>query len=94
MPLANHLSALPRIRHLIHIRHLIPINRLILTVHRLGMHRPPDFRQPAPPIQSPSSKGTTMRINPSDVLFLILSCFTLLAAALVIGGLAAHPFAG
>lgn len=35
-----------------------------------------------------------MRVNPSDVLFLILSCLTLLAAALVIGGLAACPFAG
>lgn len=35
-----------------------------------------------------------MRINPSDILFLTLSALTLLAAALVIGGLAAHPFAG
>ena len=35
-----------------------------------------------------------MRISPSDFLFLILSCLTLLAAALVIGGLAANPFAG
>lgn len=35
-----------------------------------------------------------MRISPSDVLFVILSTFTVLAAALVIGGLAAHPFAG
>ena len=33
-----------------------------------------------------------MRINPSDVLFLVLSTFVLLAAALAIGGLAAHPF--
>lgn len=33
-----------------------------------------------------------MRINPSDVLLLVLSAFVLLAAALVIGGLAAHPF--
>ena len=33
-----------------------------------------------------------MRINPSDVLFLVLSTFVLLAASLVIGGLAAHPF--
>lgn len=88
MPLANHLLALPRIRHLIH------ISRLILPAHQLGMPRPPDFRQPAPPIQSPSSKGTTMRISPSDILFLILSAATLLAAALVAGGLAAHPFAG
>lgn len=35
-----------------------------------------------------------MRINPSDVLFVILSASTLLAAALVIGGMMAHPFAG
>jgi hypothetical protein len=35
-----------------------------------------------------------MRISPSDVLFLILSALTLLAAALVAGGLAAHPFSG
>lgn len=35
-----------------------------------------------------------MRINPSDVLFLILSALTLLATALVAGGLAAHPFSG
>lgn len=35
-----------------------------------------------------------MRISPSDVLLVILSTFTVLAAALVIGGLAAHPFSG
>ena len=35
-----------------------------------------------------------MRTSPSDTIFLVLSCLTLLAAALVIGGLAAHPFAG
>ena len=35
-----------------------------------------------------------MRISPSDVLFLILSASTLLAAALVVGGLMARPFAG
>ena len=35
-----------------------------------------------------------MRISPSDVLFVILSFLTLLAAALVIGGLVAHPFSG
>ena len=34
-----------------------------------------------------------MRINPSDVLLPALTACTLLAAALVIGGLAAHPFA-
>lgn len=35
-----------------------------------------------------------MRINPSDDLFLILSTALLLMAALTLGGLAAHPFAG
>lgn len=35
-----------------------------------------------------------MRINPSDVLFLVLSTFTLLAAALLVGGLMARPFTG
>ena len=33
-----------------------------------------------------------MRINPSDILFLTLSAFLLLAAALTLGGLAACPF--
>lgn len=33
-----------------------------------------------------------MRISPSDVLLVILSTFTALVAALVIGGLMAHPF--
>lgn len=35
-----------------------------------------------------------MRTHPSDILFLILSAVTLLAAALVVGGLMASPFAG
>ena len=35
-----------------------------------------------------------MRISPSDIIFLILSASTLLAAALVAGGLAARPFSG
>lgn len=35
-----------------------------------------------------------MRINPSDILFLILSCPVLLLAAFTLGGLAAHPFSG
>lgn len=35
-----------------------------------------------------------MRINPSDILLIILSAITLLAAAFVVGGLMAHPFAG
>ena len=45
--------------------------------------------QPATPI----TKELTMRINPSDVLILAITACTLLAAALVIGGLSAHPFA-
>ena len=32
--------------------------------------------------------------NPSDILFAVLTCLTVLAAALVAGGLLAHPFAG
>lgn len=39
-----------------------------------------------------STKELTMRINPSDILFAILSIALLLAAAFVLGGLAAHPF--
>lgn len=35
-----------------------------------------------------------MRPDPSDILFVILSIALLLAAGLVLGGLAAHPFAG
>ena len=35
-----------------------------------------------------------MRINPTDVLLLVLSACTLLSACLVLGGLAARPFAG
>lgn len=35
-----------------------------------------------------------MRINPSDVLFLILSGLTMLLIAFVAGSLAACPFAG
>lgn len=35
-----------------------------------------------------------MRISPSDALFLILSTALLLLAALTLGGLVAHPFAG
>lgn len=34
-----------------------------------------------------------MNPSPSDVLLLALTACTILAAALVIGGLAAHPFA-
>lgn len=32
------------------------------------------------------------RLNPSDLLFLALSGLTLIIAAFVVGGLAAHPF--
>lgn len=35
-----------------------------------------------------------MNPSPSDVLLLALLAITLLAACLVLGGLAAHPFAG
>ena len=35
-----------------------------------------------------------MRIDPSDILSVILTTALLLASAFVIGGLAAHPFAG
>lgn len=35
-----------------------------------------------------------MTVRPHDILLVILTCLTLLAAALVTGGLAAHPFAG
>lgn len=34
-----------------------------------------------------------MRITPSDILFDILALTLMLAAGLVLGGLAAHPFA-
>lgn len=32
--------------------------------------------------------------DPSDILLLVLAACTLLSAGLVLGGLAAHPFAG
>lgn len=35
-----------------------------------------------------------MRLDLSNVIFCILSAALLLASALVLGGLAAHPFAG
>ena len=35
-----------------------------------------------------------MRISPSDILFAILATALLILAALTLGGLAAHPFAG
>lgn len=35
-----------------------------------------------------------MRISPSDILFAALTALTALTLALVLGGLAAHPFAG
>lgn len=36
----------------------------------------------------------TFRPSPSDILFSALSLALLLASAFVLGGLAAHPFAG
>lgn len=35
-----------------------------------------------------------MRIDPSDILFLVLATALLTATAFTLGGLAAHPFAG
>lgn len=35
-----------------------------------------------------------MRIDPSDIMFSVLALTLLLAAGFVLGGLAAHPFAG
>lgn len=35
-----------------------------------------------------------MRLSPSDILLAVLSLALLLASGLVLGGLAAHPFAG
>ena len=46
--------------------------------------------QPATPI----TKELTVRVDPSDILFAVLALTLLLAAGLVLGGLAAHPFAG
>lgn len=48
----------------------------------------------APASTATSTKELAMRINPSDILFAILSLALLLSAGLVLGGLAAHPFAG
>lgn len=33
-------------------------------------------------------------LDPSDILFLVLSVLVLLLTGLTVGGLAAHPFAG
>lgn len=43
---------------------------------------------------TPVSPRPRLRLRPSDVLLLVLSALTLLAACLVLGGLAARPFAG
>lgn len=48
----------------------------------------------ATPSTDTSTTELTMRIDPSDILFAILALTLLLAAGLVLGGLAAHPFAG
>lgn len=34
-----------------------------------------------------------MRINPSDILFIILTLCLIILVAFTLGGLAAHPFA-
>lgn len=81
MPLANHLLTLPRIRHLIHISRLT-LRSLPAPDHTHDHH-----------LHHPSHEGLTMRVNPSDILFIILTlCLTVLAA-FTLGGLAAHPFA-
>lgn len=49
---------------------------------------------PSTPSTATSTKELTMRIDPSDILFAVLALALLLAAALVLGGMAAHPFAG
>jgi len=40
------------------------------------------------------SQDTRPGLDPSDILFLILSGLALLLTAFTLGGLAAHPFAG
>ena len=45
-------------------------------------------------VSTSTTKELTMRVNPSDILFLVLSGLVLLLAAFTLGGLAAHPFAG
>lgn len=40
------------------------------------------------------SRDPRLSPSPSDILFLILTGALLLTAAFVLGGLAAHPFAG
>jgi len=43
---------------------------------------------------TPVTKELTMRVNPSDVLLLVLAALTLLGAASCLGGLLAAPFGG
>ena len=45
-------------------------------------------------LRHPYTKEITMRIDPSDIHFLILAALLLLLSAFTLGGLAAHPFAG
>lgn len=45
-----------------------------------------------PPYRPAHRRRPTRLPDPSDILFPVLTACTLLAAALVIGGLAAHPF--
>lgn len=88
MPLASHLLALPRIRHLILIRHLIHLS--LLTLPGSPARPRPDL-QPDPSTTTPT-KELAMRIHPSDILFLTTAALLLLLTAFTLGGLAAHPF--
>lgn len=45
-----------------------------------------------PPSATTPTKELTMRVNPPDILFLILSTALLIASAFALGGLMAHPF--
>lgn len=47
-----------------------------------------------PTSTTPTTKEITVRTDPSDTLFAVLATALLLATALTLGGLAAHPFAG
>ena len=47
-----------------------------------------------PPYRPAHRRRPTRLPDPSDILFLVLSAFTLLTAYFVLGGLAAHPFSG
>ena len=55
---------------------------------------PPTSTTPPTPSTTSSAKELTVRIDPSDIMFSVLALTLLLAAGFVLGGLAAHPFAG